>query len=189
MRLGEICNATYEDLNDRNNTLLLRDRKDPRGAGHWAQPQVSSRVEGVGVFGRAQPAEPGVGSIHAVGKARDGVRGELGAVRRGNRSTGSISDLSNSLTIILGLPRTTMRASNSLATRIPDKDVSATRARHSRVQRGVLPVRWHAVEPVYGSNRTAKRNSHGQDLLAPRLGPCAVFGDVPDADTITDAAA
>lgn len=30
MRLGEICNATWEDLNDRNNTLLLRDRKDPR---------------------------------------------------------------------------------------------------------------------------------------------------------------
>lgn len=30
MRLGEICNATWEDLNDRNNTLLIRDRKDPR---------------------------------------------------------------------------------------------------------------------------------------------------------------
>ncbi len=30
MRLGEICNATWEDLDDRNNTLLLRDRKDPR---------------------------------------------------------------------------------------------------------------------------------------------------------------
>jgi integrase len=30
MRLGEICSATWEDLNDRNNTLLIRDRKDPR---------------------------------------------------------------------------------------------------------------------------------------------------------------
>lgn len=30
MRLGEICSATWEDLNERNNTLLLRDRKDPR---------------------------------------------------------------------------------------------------------------------------------------------------------------
>lgn len=30
MRLGEICDATWEDLNERNNTLLLRDRKDPR---------------------------------------------------------------------------------------------------------------------------------------------------------------
>lgn len=30
MRLGEICSITWEDLNDRNRTLLLRDRKDPR---------------------------------------------------------------------------------------------------------------------------------------------------------------
>jgi len=30
MRLGEICNVTWEDLNDRNKTLFLRYRKDPR---------------------------------------------------------------------------------------------------------------------------------------------------------------
>ena len=36
--------------------------------------------------------------------------------------------------IIMGLPRRSMIAANSRATRAPDSDVSATSARHSRVQ-------------------------------------------------------
>ena len=45
-----------------------------------------------------------------------------------------VSSVPLSLTIVLGLPRRAIRRSSSRATRLPDSEVSATAARHSRVQ-------------------------------------------------------
>nr|WP_245608476.1 hypothetical protein [Shewanella waksmanii] len=30
MRIGEVCNLRWEDLNEDHKTVLVRDRKDPR---------------------------------------------------------------------------------------------------------------------------------------------------------------
>src|SRR6476660_8774561 len=49
-----------------------------------------------------------------------------------------VSSLPLSLTIIFGLPRLTMRRSSSRATRKPESEVSATSARHSRVQSSTI---------------------------------------------------
>ena len=81
------------------------------------QPSVEALDEGILdrlARGDVVPVDPG-----AVGEAQDGVRGELVPL---------------SLTIMPGLPRVAMSASSSRATRSPDSDVSATSARHSRVQ-------------------------------------------------------
>ena len=50
----------------------------------------------------------------------------------------TVSSVPLSLTIMAGLPRASMRVSSSRATRIPDSEVSATNARHSRVKSSTM---------------------------------------------------
>ena len=59
------------------------------------------------------------GDAAPIGPGQDGVAGKFGAV---------------SLTTIFGLPRCMTSRSNSRATRAPESEVSATSAKHSRVQ-------------------------------------------------------
>jgi hypothetical protein len=52
----------------------------------------------------------------------------------GNLAILEVSSVPLSLTIVFGLPRSSSSRSSSRATRIPEIEVSATSARHSRVQ-------------------------------------------------------
>jgi hypothetical protein len=61
-----------------------------------------------------------------------------------------------SLTIIFGLPRSTMRRDNSRATRKPESEVSATSARHSRVQSSTI-ARMRKRRPSVNWSETKSR--------------------------------
>ena len=70
--------------------------------------------------------------LAVIGEGQDRVRGELGSVANGARTNGA--SIGNSLTTVAGLPRVSNRVASSRETRAPESEVSAIRARHSRVQ-------------------------------------------------------
>ena len=67
-----------------------------------------------------------------------------------------------SLTIVLGLPRSTKSLSSSRATRIPEIEVSATSARHSRVQSSTtIRTRMRRPSMSWSATKSSDQRSFG----------------------------
>ncbi len=84
-----------------------------------------------GILGRLAGGDVQPVYLAVIGEGQDRVPGELGPVVNGDRTNGA--SIGNSLTTVAGLPGVSHRIASSRTTLAPESEVSAIRARHSRV--------------------------------------------------------
>ena len=98
---------------------------------------------------------------------RDVVPAHAGVVGPGQDGV-EVYSVPLSLTMVSGRPRCRMTASNSRTTRAPDSEVSATSARHSRVQLSIT-VRMRKRRPSVIWSATTRRAARSSQVQRPAL--------------------